>query len=144
MLAQSGYRAEFLPALHAVLQPRAPSAGQPSKLEDRLSTEAFYISHTPFFHRQQRSSDPPSSSGGEYIVFWFLCQIPADALLEQGTRMPDEQGFVTHLLPFEEAVERMSHHGDSFESAVLTRAIQIWQQTKAVLDDAANPPIGRT
>lgn len=79
-------------------------------------------------------------TGGEYLVFWFLCQMSANATLEQGTRMPDEQGFVTHLLPFDEALAKMQRHGDYFEYIVLRRGIDLWLETQAMLDDRPTGP----
>lgn len=127
---ESGYQVEFLPAVHWVRQPRAPGAVFATK-QDWLTTEAFYIAQRPFFDRPRRNVAPPT--GGEHIVFWYLCQLPPDATPEQGTRMPDEQGFVTHLLPFDEAIAKMRSDGSPTESVILEEGITIWQETTKFL-----------
>ncbi|KAH7101701.1 hypothetical protein BKA62DRAFT_657138 [Auriculariales sp. MPI-PUGE-AT-0066] len=131
-LEESSYHATFLPALHAHLQPRSPEQRVALKTPaGRMSTEAFYIMQTPYAHPRREPA------GYEHIVFWYLCQIPEDAQPEVGTRMPDEQGFVTHLLPFNEALDKMRDGGDGFQHLVLERGIQIWKETQKKLAEAA-------
>ncbi|KZV96505.1 hypothetical protein EXIGLDRAFT_833591 [Exidia glandulosa HHB12029] len=125
---ESGYRVEFLPAAHPVLQPRSQ--------QDMLTSEAFHISLTPFHHRRR---GPLPNTGGEYLVFWFLCQIAEDAEPEQGTRMPDEQGYVTHLLSIDDALAKMARSGDTLEYHVLRRGVEIYLDTTILLNEARAP-----
>ncbi|KAH7101710.1 hypothetical protein BKA62DRAFT_173852 [Auriculariales sp. MPI-PUGE-AT-0066] len=128
---ESGFRATFLPALYPQLQPR--THGQRTLLKstaDCMTTEPFYIMQTALEHGPRASSDP---DGWEYIVFWYLCQIPEDAQREANTGMANELGFVSRLLSFDEALEKMRDGGDPFQYKVLQRGIQIWVESQRML-----------
>ena len=137
---ESGYRASFLPALHPQRQPRSPEQRQRASqsLSSRLTTEAFYIMTFPYYDLRRAPTDPKPKTGGEYVTFWWLCQIDEDAQPETGTQMHDEQGYRTHLLPFAEALEKMRSGGDSFQYRILKRGLEIWADTKKRLEAEAN------
>ena len=84
----------------------------------------------PYFHLRRVPTDPRPTTGGEYLTFWWLCQIEDDAQPETGTQMHDEQGFRTHLLPFAEALEKMNSGGEPSQYRILKRGLEIWVDTK--------------
>jgi len=96
---ETGYRVEFLPLFTETRQPDPPGE------ITYKNTEPFCL-HTqawgPKFNRQGQVYD----SGGEYLVFWYIGQIPADAIREEGTGMPDEQNYTSYLLSAEEALQK--------------------------------------
>ena len=64
----------------------------------------------------------------EYIAFWYVGQIPEDAVRELGTGMADEQDYVGHLVTKEEALDgRLSED----ESYVVFFAYGCWEKTEA-------------
>lgn len=59
----------------------------------------------------------------EYITFWYIAYIPIDAVKELNTGMADESHYVSHLLSFEEAIQKLSwEHGH-----VAEKGFRIWQ-----------------
>jgi len=106
---ESGYRVNFLPLY---TQSRAPQPGGKSNLLSR-NTEPIYVTTA-------------SWKRGEYLSFYYVGQIPDDAVPEENTRMPDEQTYVTHLLSIEEAYERLRY---SSEFTVVQYAWELWQLT---------------
>jgi hypothetical protein len=64
----------------------------------------------------------------EYIAFWYVGQIPEDAVRELGTGMADEQDYVGHLVTKEEALDgRLSDD----EAWVVWCAYDCWETTEA-------------
>ncbi|EJD51086.1 hypothetical protein AURDEDRAFT_57543, partial [Auricularia subglabra TFB-10046 SS5] len=59
-----------------------------------------------------------------------------DAVPDEDTRMPDEQNYVTHLIPYADALAAMESRGDPLETAVLKRGIGIWLETTELLSKA--------
>lgn len=64
----------------------------------------------------------------EYIAFWYVGQIPEDAVRELGTGMPDEQDYVSHLLTKEEALDGRLNTN---ESCVVYHAYDCWERTES-------------
>ena len=63
----------------------------------------------------------------EYIAFWYVGQIPEDAVRELGTGMPDEQDYVSHLVTRQEALDgRLDDH----EAWVVYCAYEGWERTE--------------
>jgi len=122
---QSGYRCEFLPLYHWTNAP----------VESRLvygqkHTEPLYITITPYAGRRNR---PP----GEYLTFWYACQIGPDAIRELGTGMPDEAGYIGHLVTYELADELLSEAERFILGAARNewaRSIEIDEQIRAMED----------
>ncbi|KAJ7452038.1 NUDIX hydrolase domain-like protein [Mycena galericulata] len=98
---ESGYRVQPLPLY---TQTRAP--GPPSNRETpyRPNCEPIFINTTSYPQRKRRNIVAPP---GEYLTFWYVGQIPADAVREEGTGMPDEINYETHLLSVDEALKNL-------------------------------------
>ncbi|KAJ7042958.1 NUDIX hydrolase domain-like protein [Mycena alexandri] len=118
---ESGYRVEFLP-LHthsrAPLPPNTPTRD--------LNSEPIYITTQAFAARTRNNRSAPP---GEYLTFWYVGQIPADAVREEGTGMPDEVNYEAHLLSLDEAVGRL----DSVEGAIVQYAWETAQRTLKII-----------
>ncbi|KAF9262010.1 hypothetical protein L218DRAFT_960618 [Marasmius fiardii PR-910] len=101
---ETGYEVEFLPMYMMTQQPLAPKDhGQfPMK-----KGEPIYMS-TTFWSARYDLHGNMRNGGGEYIVSWYVGQIPENAVHHKGTGMPDEQGYVPHLVTFEEAVRLLA------------------------------------
>lgn len=120
--------------------PSPPSdlQGDHSAIRDFASTtrypnaEPFYISTHHF--RDETCCDPryPSPNGLQYICFWYLAQIPDDAVEEKKTRTAFEADYETLLLPFEEAVELMTSDSNDYidwsHRTVLISAWRLWEE----------------
>jgi len=108
---ESGYRCEFLPLYHWT---NAPADG--SRLAyGRKHSEPLFVTVASYPGRRNR---PP----GEYLTFWYACQIGRDAVRELGTGMPDEVEFVGRLMTFEEAAQLLQ----GAERSMLTAACNEW------------------
>ncbi|KZV63424.1 hypothetical protein PENSPDRAFT_657313 [Peniophora sp. CONT] len=121
---ESGYRATFLPLL---LPSGAPVPPDARASDDGLRTEPIYI----------RAMGIPSivdqanrirSRGEEYIVFFYVGQIPENAIREEGTGMADEQAYVGKLVTPEEAREHLAY--DQFLQMVVDVALERWRETE--------------
>ncbi|KAH9943911.1 hypothetical protein B0H21DRAFT_747560 [Amylocystis lapponica] len=101
---ESGFKAQFLPLY-------TPTNAPPSPL-DRLcpyvlpNTEPIYISTKKWRPRKQRPDrlPRPGDNGGEYLTFWYVGQIAEDACPRFDANMPDEEKYITHLMPLADAV----------------------------------------
>jgi len=93
---ESGYRAEFLPLY---TPSRAPAPG--SLVNSTANTEPIFVGTTYFRPRYR------GDYGGEYLTFWYVGCIDADAVRAEGTGMSDEQHYVGHLLTVQEALEKL-------------------------------------
>ncbi|GJE88970.1 NUDIX hydrolase [Phanerochaete sordida] len=116
---ESGYRATLMP-LYVPTNAPAPPA-QRTRLP-APNTEPFYM-HTQRW-RGRRTPQAQGAVGGEYFVFWYVGQIAEDAVWEQGTGMPDEQGYRAHLLTRAEAMDRL---GERMEGLLVQRAYELWE-----------------
>jgi len=94
---ESGYRAEFLPMYHSTMAPIAPNSGG-SRLAPH--TEPIFVTLMSWLARKHRE-------GGEYIISWYVGQIPEDAVRETNTGMPDEKNYVSYLLGIDDAIPRL-------------------------------------
>lgn len=76
---QSGYRAEFLPLYILTHAPSPPEDNPYSPYRvPRRNTEPIYLS--TYQWQKQRWPQGPECTGGEYLTFWFVGQIPHDAV----------------------------------------------------------------
>jgi len=73
--------------------------------------------HTAVFSR---------GGNGEYLTFWYVGQIPDDAVPETGTGMEFEGNFRSYLFTFEEALGKITVEVDRH---VLEIAWKAWQVT---------------
>ncbi|VDB88325.1 unnamed protein product [Peniophora sp. CBMAI 1063] len=121
---ESGYRATFLPLL---LPSGAPIPPDARAGDDGLRTEPIYIRAMGIPSVVDRSNRI-RSRGEEYIVFFYVGQIPADAIREEGTGMADEQAYVGKLVTPEEAREHLAY--DPFLQTVVTVALDRWRATE--------------
>ena len=64
----------------------------------------------------------------EYIAFWYVGQIPEDAVRELGTGMADEQDYVSHLVTKEEALDGRLNKNESY---VVYHAYDCWERTES-------------
>ncbi|KAF8644022.1 hypothetical protein AX16_008738 [Volvariella volvacea WC 439] len=116
---ESGYRVEFFPLnapTHAPIPPDQRTAGP------KPHTEAIYVTLKSWNPRPHR----PGDTGGEYIVHWYVGKIPANAVPEEGTGMPDEQHYKSHLLSIRDAVNVL---GRTVESVIVTYAWELYCQS---------------
>ncbi|KAJ7938469.1 hypothetical protein B0H13DRAFT_1587860 [Mycena leptocephala] len=70
-----------------------------------LNCEPIYINATSYPARKRRNVVLPP---GEYLSFWYVGQIPADAVREEGTGMPDEVNYEAHLMDVKEALKLLN------------------------------------
>lgn len=56
----------------------------------------------------QRDPKYPGSNGTQYITFYYMAQIPHDAVREINTGSAEEQDYKVHLLTWDEAQERLA------------------------------------
>jgi len=68
----------------------------------------------------------------EYIAFWYVGQIPEDAVRELGTGMADEQDYVSHLVTKEEALDGRLNTDESY---VVYCAYDCWERTEKARKD---------
>ncbi|PCH43131.1 hypothetical protein WOLCODRAFT_121539 [Wolfiporia cocos MD-104 SS10] len=127
---ESGYRVEFLPVVQEMNAPRPPGSRRQG---NSLTTEPFYVSATAYGPGCMRSN------GIEYIIFWYIGQIAADAVRETGTGMPDEQHYEAHLLDFDAALNALNNSGSQESVLLLRMAHCIWLQTKKVINGGSPP-----
>jgi len=122
---ESGYRVTFLPLYSKTQAPGAPSDPNPWAAPNH---EPIFINTAAYPPRVRRTITFPP---GEYLSFWYVGQIPADAVLEEGTRMPDEVNYETHLLTVEEAVKKL--YPD--EARVMKYATYLYQRTLEIQEE---------
>jgi len=95
---ESGYQVGFLPLW---IPTRAPSPPNDRDAHIRPNTEPVYVSLMSWRPRGRRP-------GGEYLTFWYVGQIPKDAVYTPGTGMPDEQTYASHLFEINDALAYLS------------------------------------
>ncbi|KAJ7092479.1 NUDIX hydrolase domain-like protein [Mycena belliarum] len=128
---ESGYRVEFLPLYTHTSAPVPPSARGAPYLPN---CEPIYICTASYAARTRRNVLFPAS---EYLSFWYVGQIPADAVPETDTRMPDEINYQTHLLDIEEATQRL--YPD--EARVVRYAAKLAEETRRYLEERPPPRV---
>jgi hypothetical protein len=69
----------------------------------------------------------PGENGLIYVAFWYMCQIPPEAVKEENTAMDDEEGYATHLLGWDEAEERMKSCPLGAFRDILKLARRLWE-----------------
>jgi len=132
---ESGYRCTLMP-LDVPTNATRPLDKDKKPLRSRYpNCEPIYIQviHNPPPARLNLHTEKwhdPDEGGTEYICFYYIAEIPEDAVQEKDTKMWDEQGYVSHLLPFEEAKKKLERC-DVHMYHVLCKAGQIWEDTKA-------------
>ncbi|EIN05273.1 hypothetical protein PUNSTDRAFT_107551 [Punctularia strigosozonata HHB-11173 SS5] len=130
---ESGYQPQFLPLYmpHRFPSPPNPDKGVAGTRSPFAKvTEPIYVTTQtwgPRYHNDGSLRD----AGGEYISFYYVGYIGADAVHHQNTGMDNEMHYVTHLLPAQEAIQRLTR----YERAVAHMAWQLWVQT-AQIDEA--------
>lgn len=100
---ESGYRAKFMPLFsphHAPAPPHDHEAYQ------RPNSEPIFVSLTSWQPKQPRPGIV--DNGGEYLTTWYVGRIDENAVRQEGTGMPDEQNYESHLLSIEDALNRVS------------------------------------
>ncbi|KAF5325952.1 hypothetical protein D9611_001018 [Ephemerocybe angulata] len=104
-IRKSGYRAQFMPHWGINQQPdQRPNAYDSPTCEPIFLTTMYW---PPKYKKQADGKMVCVDHGGEYLITWYLGSIPENAVRETGTGMPDEVDYVSHLLTFEEARERV-------------------------------------
>jgi len=73
---------------------------------ERLNTEPIFMSLTSWQPKRRRHGIV--DNGGEYLTSWYVGRITEDAIAEEGTGMPDEQNYRSHLLSIDEALSHVS------------------------------------
>ncbi|KAF7373628.1 Nudix hydrolase domain-containing protein [Mycena sanguinolenta] len=96
---ESGYQVEFLPLYN---ETRAPGPPDDRYAAVRPNCEPVYISTAAYPARVRGNRVSPA---GEYLTFWYVGQIPPDAVREEGTGMPDEVNYQAHLMDVKEALK---------------------------------------
>lgn len=125
---ESGYRTEFLPLLIPSNAPSPPGSGY--RRGHVTNTEPIYISIMSWRPRRRaRIAAPGDDNGGEYLTFWYVGQIPEDAVHEENTGMPDEKNYTSYLLGLDDALEKLRSTGGTSEAVVLHMAYARWEAT---------------
>ncbi|KAI0290014.1 hypothetical protein BC826DRAFT_574963 [Russula brevipes] len=96
---ESGYRVEFLPLYLPSRAPAPPS--RPDSRRELLVCEPVFITAHEFGPYLRGDA---IDQGGQYITFCYVGQIPANAVREEATGMPNESHYVGTLLELEEAL----------------------------------------
>jgi len=122
---ESGYQVEFLPLYTPTRAPVSPNTVS-SKYEPP-NTEPIYISVISWGPRKSRRTGIVDN-GGEYLSFYYVGMIPIDAVFHEGTGMPDEQHFTTHLLSLKQAIDNAGF----IEKSVIHKAWKLWRNTVAM------------
>ncbi|KAJ7457012.1 hypothetical protein FB451DRAFT_1098391 [Mycena latifolia] len=120
---ESSYRVEFLPLYTHTSAPLPPSARTYEP-----NSEPIYICTAAYPARKRRNMVLPP---GEYLTFWYVGQIPADAVPEEGTRMPDEVNYETHLLTVEDALRKLYPE----EARVVHYAATLYDETRTYQEE---------
>ncbi|OCH92522.1 hypothetical protein OBBRIDRAFT_791116 [Obba rivulosa] len=128
---ESGYRVEFLPLFMPTNAPPPPAS--PHALRDLPVMEPFYISTCTWRPRRHRTG--PGAQGGEYLTFWYVGQIPEDAVHHSNTGMANEQNYQTRLVSIEDALKALDHRDYPFEHHLVSTAYDLWQQTQQILTE---------
>nr|GAT49661.1 predicted protein [Mycena chlorophos] len=126
---ESGYRVASLPLFTNTHAPRASTIVE----SGLLNTEPIMITTIASpAHRSRRTGE--LRSAGVYLVFWYVGSIPADAVREAGTAMPNEVNYEAHLLLVEEACQKLRlHDADSQEARVVEYAWTLYSETQKSL-----------
>ncbi|KAI0000752.1 hypothetical protein BJV74DRAFT_110510 [Russula compacta] len=119
---ESGYRIEFLPLYLPSRAPAPPS--RPNARGELMVSEPVFIT-TSDFGPYARANGQIVDHGGQYITFYYVGQIPADAVREQSTGMPDEVHYVGKLLELEEALRRLPR----FQAHITETVYRHWLYT---------------
>jgi len=114
---ESGYRAEFLPLF---IPNHAPAPPHDRNAYKRPNTEPIFMSLTSWQPKRRQAG--LVDNGGEYLTSWYVGQIAEDAVAQQGTGMPNEQNYRSHLLSIEDAMD----HVFSGEQKVLQYAWELY------------------
>ncbi|KAJ3824573.1 hypothetical protein EV361DRAFT_912082 [Lentinula raphanica] len=116
---ESGYEIEFLPLYKIHKQPIPPAERE---LALKPDTEPIYMTARKWGPRNRRGR--LVDTGGEYFVSWFIGQIPDNPVHHKGVGMPDEQGFESFLIPFDEVVNCINPQ----EKPVVQYALHVYRQ----------------
>ncbi|KAI0772435.1 hypothetical protein BD413DRAFT_603919 [Trametes elegans] len=121
---ESGYRVSFLPL---IMETHAPLPPGSKNQRDVPCTEPIGV----YVQQWRNGHHGRNDHGGEYLTFWYVGQIADDAVVEQGTRMPDEVGYQTALLTYREAMEALGP--DTVHARVVDRGYRLWYYTMEAL-----------
>jgi len=127
---ESGYQVQFLPLYTPSHAPYPPSVSQ--EVANSPNTEPIFISTRAWSARRRGFAD----CGGEYLTFWYVGCIEEDANREEGTGMPDEQDYESHLVDFETAGVLLA---SDVERRVLNYAWAIWMHTRTAEEESTGP-----
>ncbi|KAF8486781.1 NUDIX hydrolase domain-like protein [Russula ochroleuca] len=117
---ETGYRVDFLP-LYLPSRAPAPPSRPDARRELMVSEPIFITSHDFGPYRHGNRVD----RGGQYMIFYYAGQIPADAVREELTGMPDEEHYVGTLLELDDALSLLSR----LEAHIMKIAYSHWQNT---------------
>ncbi|EIW56490.1 uncharacterized protein TRAVEDRAFT_73057 [Trametes versicolor FP-101664 SS1] len=118
---ESGLRVTFMPLIIPTHAPSPPSSQ--NTLHKLLpSTEPIYID----MHKWSAGHFGRTDNGGEYLTFWYVGQIPENPELEADTRMPDEVGYQTHLVDYDQAMQLLA--GTNLTD-IVDKAYRLWHAT---------------
>ncbi|KAI0278924.1 hypothetical protein BGY98DRAFT_971193 [Russula aff. rugulosa BPL654] len=126
---ESGYRVEFLPLYLPSRAPAPPS--RPNARREPMVFEPVFITMHEFGPYRLRNG---IDRGGQYITFCYVGQIPADAVREESTGMPDEKHYVGRLLELEEALLRLP----GFEAHITEISYSHWRRTVEIEQELLN------
>ncbi|KAF9006026.1 NUDIX hydrolase domain-like protein [Cyathus striatus] len=128
---EAGYNVEFLPHYGPTRQPVGPAE---RVTRTKALTEPIYLTITAWKDGAHTPYEAEGSKGGEYMTSWYLGQIAEDAIPVEGTRMPEEQHFETHLLSIEDALKKVYQD----EVPVVTYAWDVYIKTMQVQKDLSD------
>jgi len=112
---------------------RAPAPpNRPNLKHEPTISEPVFITTNDFgpYRRRGNNVDP----GGQYITFYYAGQIPADAVREESTGMPDEEHYVGTLLELEEALKCLPR----MEAHITQIAYWHWQRTVEIEEERSS------
>ncbi|KAG7087750.1 hypothetical protein E1B28_013691 [Marasmius oreades] len=128
---ETGYEVDFLPMHMVHRQPYAPKDRDKWPLK---VTEPIFIS-TMTWKAKYDLGGKLKDGGGEYLISWYVGQIPENAVHHKGVCMPDEQEYVSHIVSFDEALRLLSSEA---EIRVVKFATELYQYHLQFEQELAN------
>ncbi|KAJ3733171.1 hypothetical protein DFJ43DRAFT_1069699 [Lentinula guzmanii] len=125
---ESGFNVEFLPLYKFTRQPTPPAQRAAGLKPD---TEPIYMTARKWGPKVRQ--DKVIDTGGEYFVSWFIGQIPENPVHHKGVGMPDEQGFQSFLVSFDEGLHLINPE----ERPVVQYALNVYRQHTSLVEEFA-------
>ncbi|KAM5532516.1 hypothetical protein V8D89_013803 [Ganoderma adspersum] len=125
---ESGLHTSFLPI---ILQHSAP--GTPGTLADLDHARLVPCTEPIYTCMQVYDKIGHAKGNGEYLTFWYIGQVPENAVVESGTRMADEANYETHFLSIEDALSVLCGE----QRHIMNMGYRLWRDTVEMQSQSA-------